>query len=154
MVAYYYNYNWPVLKMGGTAKRSLGVSSKVTLRSYIYGNYIDEVLVKIEDGEDIYYAGDHLYSPAALIDDEGNVLERYEYDAYGRCYFMEPNFVLREEQESAYANTILFTGRQVDVLDNGKLKLQYSRNRYYDYHTGRWLTKDPKGYNDGMSLYQ
>ncbi|MFC1782659.1 RHS repeat-associated core domain-containing protein, partial [Planctomycetota bacterium] len=32
--------------------------------------------------------------------------------------------------------------------------LQYSRNRYYDYHTGRWLTRDPIGYNDGTNLYQ
>ncbi len=26
------------------------------------------------------------------------------------------------------------------------MKLQYNRNRYYDYHTGRWLTHDPLGY--------
>jgi RHS repeat-associated protein len=39
----------------------------------------------------------------------------------------------------------LFTGRRVDILDNGSLKIQYNRNRYYDYYTGRWLTEDPYG---------
>jgi RHS repeat-associated protein len=63
-----------------------------------------------------------------------------------------------------------FTGRRVDILDNGSLKIQYNRNRYYDYYTGRWLTQDPLGinptvgtlnhssvsqhYTDGMSLYE
>jgi len=41
----------------------------------------------------------------------------------------------------------------VDILDNGSLKLQYNRNRYYDQYTGRWLTQDPLGYVDGMNLY-
>ena len=28
------------------------------------------------------------------------------------------------------------------------------RNRYYDPYEGRWITRDPAGYVDGMSLYQ
>jgi RHS repeat-associated protein len=63
----------------------------------------------------------------------------------------------------------LFTGRRVDILDNGSLKIQYNRNRYYDYYTGRWLTHDPLSiapnaegrnrfgpvsqYADGLCLY-
>ena len=117
---------------------------------------IDEVLVMVDPNaaEDYYYAHNHLYSPTALLDDAGAIIERYDYDAYGRPYFMEPNFVLSQTQKSNYRNTYLFTGRTVDFLDNGKLTLQYSRNRYYDYHTGRWLTKDPIGYRDGMNIYQ
>jgi len=42
----------------------------------------------------------------------------------------------------------------VDILDNGSLKLQYNRNRYYDQYTGRWLTHDPLGYIGGMNLYE
>ena len=48
----------------------------------------------------------------------------------------------------------MFTGRRVDILDNGSLKIQYNRNRYYDYYTGRWTTQDPLGNVDGMSLYE
>jgi RHS repeat-associated protein len=47
----------------------------------------------------------------------------------------------------------LFTASRVDILDNGSLKTQYHRNRYYDYYTGRCLTHDPLGYIDGMNFY-
>jgi RHS repeat-associated protein len=47
--------------------------------------------------------------------------------------------------KSDYGNPYLFTGRRVDILDEGSLKIQYNRNRYYDYYTGRWLTLDPLG---------
>jgi len=97
------------------------------------------------DGNDYYYAHDHLYSPAALIDSSGTVLERYEYDAYGNCSILEPNFAPDPDGQSDYGNNYLFTGRRVDILDNGSLKIQYNRNRYYDYYTGRWLTHDPLG---------
>ena len=42
-------------------------------RYFVYGNYIDEVLVmhRESDSEDYYYAHDHLYSVAGLIDDGG-----------------------------------------------------------------------------------
>ena|GEM_PF-4896396 len=42
----------------------------------------------------------------------------------------------------------------MDILDSGSLKIQYNRNRYYDYYSGRWLTHDPMGYVDGMNLYE
>ena len=35
--------------------------------------------------------------------------------------------------------------RRVDILDNRSLTIQYNRNRYYDYYTGRWTTHDPLG---------
>jgi len=58
----------------------------------------------------------------------------------------------------------------VDILDSGSLKIQYNRNRYYDYYSGRWLTHDPLGitpngqfpnyfqskwqYTDTLNLYE
>ena len=42
----------------------------------------------VNDTGDYYYLHDHLYSPAALTDSNGTVVERYEYDAYG-----EPNIM-------------------------------------------------------------
>ena len=35
---------------------------------------------------------------------------------------------------------------------NGSLKIQYNRNRYYDYYTGRWLTHDPLGITPNPQL--
>ena len=117
-----------------------------------------------------WYAHDHLYSPVALINPSGNAIERYEYDAYGRCCVLDPNFTIDADGLSDYDNPYLFTGRRWDTLNNGSLKIQYSRNRYYDYQTGRFLSHDPLGitpnhpkpnmfnvmsqYKDGMNLYE
>ena len=99
-----------------------------------------------------FYTHDHLYSPAALVHTNGTVLERYEYDAYGNPYILDAQYAPRTT--SNYGNPYLFTGRRADYLDSGSLKIQYNRNRYYDYYSGRWLTHDPLGYVDGMNLYE
>jgi len=100
-----------------------------------------------------FYIHDHLYSPVALTDYSGNVLERYEYDAYGNPTIWNADFTT-ERDNSNSGNPYLFTGRRVDILDSGSLKIQYNRNRYYDYYSGRWLTHDPLDFVDGMNLYE
>ena len=114
------------------------------------GNDIDEVLCRF-GGSFQFYTHDHLYSPVALlqIGAPPTMLERYEYDAYGRAYILEPNFAADPDGKSDYGNPYLFTGRRVDFLDNGSLTLQYNRHRYYDYYTGRWTTQDPYGIDTG-----
>jgi len=150
---FYYNNNWQELAEYD--------GSNNLQRKFIYGNgtespqwRIDEVLLMKADGNDYYYAHDHLYSPAALIDSSGTVLERCEYDAYGNCSILEPNFAPDPDGKSDYGNPYLFTGRRLDILDSGSLKTQYNRNRYYDYYTGRFTTHDSLGYTDGMNLYE
>jgi len=55
------------------------VQMVIMFGSYVYGDYIDGA-VRMSDraGNDYYYAHDHLYSPAALINDSGDVVERYK----------------------------------------------------------------------------
>jgi len=79
----------------------------------------------------------------ALLDDDGDVVERYEYDAYGACRILDDEYDPRTSTQ--YANPYLFTGRRLDILDGGSLKIQYNRERCYDSETGRWLTHDPLG---------
>jgi len=143
--------------------------SDVLQHWFIYGNYIDEVLRMTDsDANDYYYVHDHLYSPAALIAADGNVVERYEYDAYGKATIRDSQYAIRNT--SLYNNPYLFSGRRVDILDTCSLKIQYSRNRYYDYYTGRFTTHDPLGitpaggmpnpfsiivqYRDALNLYE
>ncbi|KPK72405.1 MAG: hypothetical protein AMJ79_15725, partial [Phycisphaerae bacterium SM23_30] len=100
-------------------------------RWFIYGNYIDEVLVMVAEGTPdkyYYYAHDHLFSTVALMEDDGDVVERYEYDAYGKMTRYDPDFT--EWSGTEAGNPYYFTGRRVDVLEDGDLTLQYSRNRY------------------------
>jgi len=62
---------------------------------FIYGNYIDEPLVMSDGADDYYYVQDHLYSTVALIgyvDSAWVVVERYEYDAYGKMTRLDPDF--------------------------------------------------------------
>jgi len=161
---YYYNADWQVLAE---------TDDQGTLqREYVYGNYIDEVLLMVADPvgspSEYYLAHDHLYSPAALISDAGTVLERYEYDAYGSRHIYNADFT-QTRTSSSYGNVIAFTGCHRDFLDSGDLKLDEHRHRTYDPETGRWLTHDPFGvephgyknrfgvrnqYTDGANLYE
>lgn len=164
---YYYNYNWQILSeydSGGTTHK----------RSYVYGNYIDEVLMSFwfyAASQCKYYLHDHLYSPAAIADYFGQVVERYEYDAYGNCHILEPNFAPDPDQRPDFNSPYMFTGRELDMLDNGSLKIMNYRHRYYDTYTGRFSTHDPLGimpnpqrlnnkfrpvdqYKDGLNIYE
>jgi len=73
-----------------------------------------------------------------------SVVERYEYDAYGKPHALDPA-TYAERPISNSLSRYLFTGRELDILDYGSLKIQYNRNRYYDSYTGRWTTQDPLG---------
>ena len=101
---------------------------------YAYGNYIDEVLLTgYYSGLTGYSVHDHLYSPVVLIDAfNGNVGERYEYDAYGNPTVMYSDY--SEKEYDTYFNKFLFTGRELDVFDSGNLKIQNNRNRYAAVH--------------------
>ena len=127
-------------------------------RSFVYGNYIDEVLVMrrfLPTPFDYYFAHDHLYSPAAVYGQGGAVLERYEYDAYGQPTILSTNYEPRTT--SLYANAYYFTGRELDNLDfdatgNPQLKIMYYRARSYDPQTGRFMQRDPLGINPAGGL--
>jgi len=116
-------------------------------REFIYGNYLDEVLVMVanisQTATDHYYTHDHLFSPAALLDDEGTVEEYYEYDAYGKCSFYDANFNSRST--SSYNNSRLFTGQMLDTLDNSNLLVMYYKNRFYIVDLARFSQRDKFG---------
>jgi len=139
---YYYNNN--STSLAETDYDSSG-PTETQLRDYIYGNYIDEVLIMTDDSDaEHYYGHDHIFSVVALIEDDGDVEERYEYDAYGKPEISNADFT-QTYDASQFGNPYMFTSRRVDSLDSDDLQLQYNRNRYYDYHTGRWLSHDPLG---------
>jgi hypothetical protein len=51
--------------------------------TYVYGNYIDEVLTLRRGTADYYHHSDDQWNTVALTDDAGDVVERYEYGDYG-----------------------------------------------------------------------
>jgi hypothetical protein len=96
--------------------------SDTVQRSYVYGNYLDEALVMVASDMDYYYAHDHLFSPVALMTNDGGfrVRERYEYDAYGKCYFMESDYTAKNAGD--YGNPFAYTGQRLDSLD-GEIRI-------------------------------
>jgi len=127
----------------------------VTIATYTYGNYIDEVLTMDRGGQVFYYHQNALWSPHALTESSGAAAERYSYDAYGGVIVMDASYAPLAlnawgTPHSAAANPFLFTGRQLDE----ETGIFFYRARYYDSIKGRFLQRDPLGYVDGMNLYE
>ena len=137
---YYYNDQWQVVSTYDRPD-ALGVCT----RGFIFGNYIDEVLLMNDGTDDYFYLHDHLYSPVALLDDTGAIVERCEYDAYGSVQILTSNF--SPLTSSQHGNPYAFTGRELDILDGGALHHMHFRHRDYSPPLGRFLQQDPHGIN-------
>ncbi len=79
-----------------------------------------------------------LFQFTHITDEEGNILNRYEYDAFG-------NFTLKEE---TIENRFAFTGEQYDPVS----QLYYLRARFYSPAIARFIQEDTY-YGDGLNLY-
>jgi RHS repeat-associated protein len=107
--------------------------------TYVYGNYIDEILSMRLDGLDYYYHSDDGYSVMAITDPAGQIVERCEYLDYGEpeCSDASGSTIPR----STIGNDCLFTGRRYD-WETG----HYSyRTRYFDPVCGRFISRDAVG---------
>jgi RHS repeat-associated protein len=86
--------------------------------------------------------------------DEGsgqeNLVEDYSYDAYGfvSVVFHAPSSVV-PGPSSRVGNPYTFTARALDP----ETGLYYFRARYYSPVPGRFISRDPLAYVDGMNLY-
>lgn len=86
-----------------------------------------------------------------LFDPEGNVAQRLAnanyvvsascYDGYGQ-----------ESSVGTPGDPFGYHAQQGYYLDR-ETGLYYCQNRYYDPGTGRWVTRDPIGYDGGINLY-
>jgi RHS repeat-associated protein len=95
-----------------------------------------------------YYHRNQQYSIVGLTNAAGTLVERYTYSAYGTLGIYAANGTVRSS--STYANRYTYTGREWD----GELRLYHFRARWYDPATGGFVSRDPLGYVDGMSLYR
>ncbi len=80
------------------------------------------------------------YSILALTDSNGNVSERYAYTAYGQPTFLNASATV--QTSSAANNRYTYTAREWDAT----LGLHYFRAKWMSGLTGRFLTRDPIGY--------
>jgi RHS repeat-associated protein len=94
------------------------------------------------------YHRNQQYSIIGLTNAAGTLVERYSYTAYGTLGIYDANGTVRTT--STYANRYTYTGREYDP----DLNLYHFRARWYDPSTGGFISRDPLGYVDGMSLYR
>lgn len=122
--------------------------SGVVTAHYVYGMRLDEPVLMHRGVQDLYYHADVLGSTIALTDSTGAVVETYRYTPYGQVSFFDGNG--SSISQSNESNPFLFTGQRYDE----ETGLYYYRARYLHPELGRFLNPDPKGFVDGMNLYE
>ncbi|WKB56196.1 RHS repeat-associated core domain-containing protein [Eleftheria terrae] len=99
------------------------------------------------DKEDIvFYQCDQLGTPQELTDHEGKVAWAAQFKAWGQAKEM----ISEAARKAGISNSIRFPGQYFDE----ETGLHYNRNRYYDSHSGRFISKDPIGLLGGIHLYE
>jgi len=87
------------------------------------------------------------YSITAVTTSAGAIAERYAYSAYGEPTILDGSGSVIAS--SAINNRYSYTGREWDAT----VGLHHFRARWMSPKTGRFLTRDPIGYWDGLSLF-
>ncbi|MCP4969264.1 MAG: RHS repeat-associated core domain-containing protein [Arcobacter sp.] len=114
---------------------------------YIYSESIDDPIAFIKNNKTYFYLKDRQGSIIAITDKNGNTVESYSYNSFGKIEIKDQNgqVILKSNYNNAYT----YTGRRLDS-ESG---LYYYRNRMYSAELGRFLSEDPKGFIDGYNLY-
>jgi RHS repeat-associated protein len=110
--------------------------SDTVLRRYIYGPGVDERVAMVESSTTTYFHTNHQGSVVAMSDANGDVIEQYTYDEYGKS-------------ETTIGQPFRYTGRRLDP----ETGLYYYRARYYSPAMGRFMQVDPIGYAAGMNTH-
>jgi RHS repeat-associated protein len=123
------------------------VGATTTVRQFVWGRELDELLLLRVGGVDYFPLADHQQSVSHLLDASANVVESYTFDPYGKPTIKDASAATISA--SQYGNPALYAGRAFDV----ETGLYYNRARYYHPGFGRFLTRDPSGFAGGVNLY-
>jgi RHS repeat-associated protein len=117
---------------------------------YIWGQrYIDDLVLRERGAEKLYSLSDPNWGVVAVCNASGVVQERMKYDAFGKVTWLDAAFTAKPT--SAYAWNRTFTGQVLDA----ETSLMLYRNRFYHTGLGRFVSRDPIGYDAGdKSLYR
>jgi RHS repeat-associated protein len=127
---------------GDGLRDSLTVNSNTTMFTWDVNRSIPQVLddediryvygigriAQVDGADTYYYLTDGLGSTMALTDDDGEVVNDYDYDVFGGL----------RDSSGPQDNDFAFAGEQTD----GSTGLQYLRARYYDTTVGRFISRD------------
>jgi RHS repeat-associated protein len=125
---YFYYDGWNLIQEGP--------SSSSASRNYVHGARVDEIVKSITygaGGQEAYHHYDARGHCTLLTNSSGNIMEQYEYDAFGYPYFYDG--AAQPLSSSLFGNRFLFTGRE--WLSD--LKLYDYRHRMYQPELGRFM---------------
>jgi len=165
---YYHSASWQTLEV---RKNDDGSGGDGPLEQYVYDpSYVDAVIMRYHDPDldggtptngtavqKQYYLRGPDYSIVALLEDDGDVLERYRYTPYGRRVVMDQHFVA-----DANANGDPFDDESVYDQQRGSQGLPHdeesgfieNRYRILDPMMGIFLQRDPSGNPNGNNAYE
>ena len=115
-------------------------SSGTVVARYTQGVKIDEPLAMLRSGATNYYDADGLGSVTSLSNAAGVLTQTYTFDSFGN----------QTASSGSLVNPFRFTAREFDT----ETGLQFSRARYYDPSSGRFIAEDPTGFGAGNNFYQ
>jgi RHS repeat-associated protein len=122
-----------------------GAATTPTFR-YVYASYIDEPVVRkgpTSTSTVHFYHRNHQYSVTAVTTSAGAIAERYAYTAYGLPAILDASASVLSS--SAINNRYTYTGREWDTT----LGLHHFRARWMSPSAGRFLGRDPIGFDGG-----
>ena len=155
----YYNAGWQALEERFAENQADPdvVATNLKVQWVWSARYIDAPVLRDRDttgnqelDERLYYTTDANMNVTALVNTSGTVQERYTYDPYGKVTIRHPTTWVEITWNASKKNEILYCGYRYD----NETGLYQVRHRYYHPTLGRWVTRDPIGYVDGMSVYQ
>ncbi|WP_153099846.1 RHS repeat-associated core domain-containing protein [Paraburkholderia hayleyella] len=93
-----------------------------------------------------YYHCDQIGTPQELSDANGTIA----WSAYYRAWGEAQEVIGDAARKAGISNPLRFAGQYFDH----ETGLHYNRHRYYDPHTGQFISRDPIGLVGGVNVYQ
>lgn len=117
------------------------------LNKTIYAGWLRPV-VNEKNNNQFFYHLNELNSVEAITNQQGRLVEKYDYDVYGKMSIYDS--LNNPISGSIAGNRFGFTGQEYDSA-TGKYKFFF---REYNPETGLFSQRDLIGYADGMGMYQ
>jgi RHS repeat-associated protein len=124
-------------------------SSGNLIATNVYGLGDDEIVYRSAGSTQLFYKSDPMGNVKFILDQNGNGIEKYKYDAFGSPTITD--WSGNSRSSSAYGNRFMFSGRDYMIA----LALYDMRSRVYDPVMGRFYQTDPIGFQgDSWNLYR
>ncbi len=146
---FYYTDDWQTIEERTASGGTIAADPDT---QYVWGkSYVDHLILRDRDttangtlDERLFALEDANWNVTALVDASGDVVERYTYTPYGTLEVRDAAFQ-PTGNPSAYAWPYTYTTRRLDA----ETGLMYYRNRMYHSELGRFVSRDPIGYEAG-----